>query len=374
MKTTLQYFFLTLLLCSLLRPCSAQLKKGQWLVEGNLNYSRVNLGEVTEVGTTDLRIGVGYFLMNRLAIGSGLRLRLVSLQANVTNQLWSRYYLVNQSSLSLFAGLRWDRLAINRARNVQQRPSRRIFSDYYFLIGNSYAITPRLLIEGIYNFGFLSTLKLNDDLQITDGANFVDIRLRLLLESNRKVDPFEHSPPPLQKGQWGLGGQIGFTPRVTEIVFNRRAPSPARNFEFRPTASYLLFRQVALGLEFDIGLANGLRTIDLGATLFGRYYHPFGKHKFLFADLGFGYTNILVKYGSEGSLFISDHLRSLRAGLGYAIFVTPQLSLDLFGYRLWRTFYKNFPSSYGEERNQFPFTAKGQDFFVTLGLQYYLFQ
>lgn len=110
MKTITLFFFI-LLACTL--TTNAQITKGNWMVGGSgeyINQTFKNDDESkTKLETIAIRPNVGYFIIDKFALGGAFRFQKQSIYHTYGVGLFSRYYfLKTEKMFNLFAQIHYD--------------------------------------------------------------------------------------------------------------------------------------------------------------------------------------------------------------------------------------------------------------------------
>jgi len=177
----------------------------------------------------------------------------------------------------------------------------------------------------------------------------------------------ETTSKPTDKGHFIVDGSVYFSINKSE---SERGELNSENKSFglgiSPKAAYFIIDRLALGLETSFNYndseftnVEGEKTSSNGTALsvgpFARYYLVNGL--FGQASVGFGTS----KSNSEDREYKSDSFR-YRLGVGYAIFLGPQVSLEpIFSYRFNRS-----------TRDSSDSVSKSQGFSLGAGFTIYL--
>jgi len=350
-------FFLLLFLLPLFS--TAQIDQGRWLTGGSLQHINRGVENNEPQSVTALNLELGYLLTRRVAVGAGLSIDLMRHNATSGHAIWSRYYMLNLPKLAPFTGLRWTKEVRRLQRTQSREPSKLETDRLFWLLGFNYTIHKNLSVEGIYHFGIFRYIRNETNSAFDEGDTFLDFRLRLLLDSDQQVELLDANSI-FSSGKWMIGGFAEFNPI--------KAESPRRFLEMniRPFAARFFLKRLLVGGHLNLNYARDFDDITTGLLPFVRYYLPTGGNKALFAEGSYGYNHILKQ--EEQGLYISDHQFVRQLGLGYAIFVNAQVSLDIMLSQVNTRRLFNFSSLSGLD----DYSSESNEFLFSMGLQFFL--
>lgn len=131
----------------------------------------------------------------------------------------------------------------------------------------------------------------------------------------------------INKGDWMLGGNAGFTSTKLENVDN----SKVTNVDISPNAGYFFINNFAGGLRFTFSSVKPEgedATTGLLAAPFVRYYFlPSSQKVNVFLDASYGFGSIKSPNGTGGTT--TDDVNQYAFMGGAAIFLTPSTALEL---------------------------------------------
>ncbi len=268
----------------LTQVASAQVGKGEWWTDGNVNMTsfQPDLGE--SYTTILLEMRLGHFVANKVLVGGYLGLRLDENFIRVGHEVFGRYYFkALENQYFLFSGLAWRREE-NRLSRVGGGYSLTTIQEWHLRSGINQVLSKNVTLEYLLDYNFLR-IRRNETQRLQDNGK-LNFSLRLRYAFHSKL-PEPEVDDPLQKGRWMLGGSFTIGDEgLGDLSFSQF---------LSPEAGYFFWRHLMIGGVFNFLSDERYQFTAVELIPTARYYLSLGRRDKLFATVGSG-VNYLLFY------------------------------------------------------------------------------
>ena len=327
-----RFLFCGFCLLGLMAKTEAQLQKGSWLVNGELDYNNFSFSNPNGSGDLfSLLIEPELSLMvtNHLMLGGKLSIGLNGdndrRTAPVSQHLLVRHYFKKLENFYLFYG---GELIFRKVTQTFNSGGNRIFRNRsgHLQTGLLVFLQNTIALEFLFDYEMISVITENSlgrDL-INNGPLLLESRFQFFIHSKDKID-LEETDYRFYPGNWLVGGnfQLGGDDFI------------------RPEVHLFWGSGWTTGLRTAIGYS--LRSSFLGFTPLVRKYFRLDKKGKLWLEAGVGvrgnYRRIRDPQTNEESWITDSRNLSLEGTIGWSNFISSDFTLDFF---ITRKFEKSY--------------------------------